>query len=105
NSQVEGRQAFTCGKDHAQMEQILLDEGSASALVDSSAYREQLWALHTEQPFKQVLHLWLLTHLDLAAGDFKPLRLDYQQFQALVRHPQVLDDLLAQLQTAARSNR
>lgn len=101
NSHVQHRQTFTCDKDADLMERILLDEGPQNRLVNSSIYRSGLWKLHHQLEYKQVLNLWILTHLDFATRDFKPLRLDYQQFQALVRHPEILEQLLADLQSAA----
>ncbi|HEY9841922.1 MAG TPA: hypothetical protein V6D23_15775 [Candidatus Obscuribacterales bacterium] len=101
NSHVHGNYGFTCELDSEKMDRILLAEGPAARLVDSEAYRTRLWALHQDLEHKQVLHLWVLTHLDFATGDFRPLRLDYQQFQTLVRQPAELDKLLADLATAA----
>lgn len=103
NSHVQGRQPFTCGLDYDKIEKILLDEGPANRFVDSSAYRVRLWELHKGLDYKQVFNLWLLTHLDFERRDFKPLRLDYQQFQELVRHEDQLNQLLDALQAAARA--
>lgn len=98
NSHVQFRQAFTCSIDHERMEKIILNEAGMNQLLDSSKYRNQLWDLHALMPYKQVLNLWVLTHLDFENQDFLPLRLDYQQFQSLVRHPETLDTLLHKLQ-------
>lgn len=97
NSQVAGSQPYTCDLDYEKLERVLLDEGASSRLVDSQAWRKRLWQLHQDMPYKQVLHLWLLTHLDLERRDFAPLRLDYQQFQILVKRPELFERLLARL--------
>lgn len=99
NSHVQQKHPFTCNKDWQQMEQILLQEGPQHKLVDSSHYRQILWKLHTDLPHKQVLNLWIFTHLDFENKDFQPeARLDYQQFQSLVRHPELLQKKFAALQ-------
>ncbi len=102
SSHVSQQQPFTCEKDYQQMEQILLDEGAQNHLVDSSAYRKQLRELHQNLEYKHVLNIWLLCHLDFSQGDFKPLRIDYQQFQTLIRHPETLERLLSELEQAAQ---
>lgn len=102
NSHVERQQPYTCDLDYASLERVLLAEGPHNRLVDGQAYRHQLWRLHAHMPYKQVLHLWLLTHLDFVHQDFAPLRLDYQQFQALLRQPASLQARLESLAEAAR---
>lgn len=101
NSQVAGRLPYTCDLDYERLERVLLDEGADSRLVDSQLWRKRLWQLHRDMPYKQVLNLWLLTHLDLEQRDFAPLRLDYQQFQILVKRPELFERLLGQLNEAS----
>ncbi|MGV3525918.1 MAG: hypothetical protein ACO1RX_16965 [Candidatus Sericytochromatia bacterium] len=102
NSQVQYRRPFTCELDWEQQQTILAREGTHTRLVESTHWRTRAEELHVEMPHKQVMNLWVLTHLDLAARDFKPTaRLDYQQFALLARDQDRLDAYLAALQDLA----
>ena len=96
---------FTCDKDDQRMEQILLDEGQNTHLVEASVYRDQMTELHQSLTHKQVMNAWVFTHLDFDTADFKPVaRVDYQQFQELVRHPELLQARLKRLKQAEQLN-
>ncbi len=95
---------FTCDKDGQLMEQIILDEGQRNQLVSATPYRQRLRDLHQTLPFKQVINAWVFTHLDFENADFLPdVRLDYQQFQQLVRRPNLLAARLQSLTQAAQT--
>jgi len=92
SSHFVSQRPFTCDLDYSQLEQVLLDEREKTHLVDSELWRQKIWALHQDMDYCQILNLWMFTHLDFEMQDFMPqARLDYQQFQSLVRDETLLD--------------
>ena len=103
NSHFAYQRPFTCDLDYAYLEQTLLDEGQQTHLVDSELWRQKTWALHQNMNYCQILNLWIFTHLDFDSQDFIPqARLDYQQFQALVRDEALLDDKISALEDSIK---
>lgn len=102
NSHFAFERPFTCELDDSKLEQILLDEGKHTQLVDSEHWRNQVWDAHQDLNYAHMLNLWIFMHLDFEQDDFLPeARLDYQQFQCLIRDESLLDNRIQALENAA----
>ncbi|MGE3726962.1 MAG: YkgJ family cysteine cluster protein [Candidatus Sericytochromatia bacterium] len=104
NSFFAPKQAYTCIKDRALMERIILDEKQPHQLLDGLAIMSEMQAIHTYYPYGHVMYAWLFTHLDPENQNWiSDIRLDYHQFQRLVDNPTLFQTQLLGLKNWAKS--